>query len=647
MSDEQVEIRSTLGIDDGRSAGWKRPTFALVLAVLAGTFLYLLMPNGEADGDEYRTARLVRGGLTVAINATGSVEPTSVVEISSELSGTIAEVFADFNDVVSAGEVLARLDTSKLEAQAEVQRANLRSAEARLARAVVNLDEAQVNAERARALGSRGVGSEQSVTSADAALARAVAELDIAEADVAVAKANLQLAETDLGNACICSPVDGIVLDRAINPGRTISVATSAPALFAIAEDLTEMELQLAVDEADIARLQAGQHATFEVDAHEDRQFSATVRQIRFAPETIDGVVTYTVILEIENDDLALRPGMTAVADIVVNTVPDALLVPNAALRFVPRVDVDPAADDESGGGLLSILLPRPPSRSSAQRSLSTVWVLRDGEALEIEIVSGDSDGRLTEVRGGLQEGDVVIVGQDADVAPLIRLRQATRVYGSGAAEVRALDGVDIDISAGEFVAIMGPSGSGKSTAMNVIGCLDRPTSGQYLFSDVEVGGLSIDQRALLRRHYLGFIFQGYNLLPRMSARDNVELPLIYKGLQRQERVARAERALDLVGLGDRAGHDPSQLSGGQQQRVAIARALAGNPRVVLADEPTGNLDTTRSAEIMELLVELRRDQKLTIIMVTHEEDMAAYADRLIWMVDGRVQRDNPSQKVA
>ena len=229
---------------------------------------------------------------------------------------------------------------------------------------------------------------------------------------------------------------------------------------------------------------------------------------------------------------------------------------------------------------------------------------------------------------------------------PLIRLNQITRVYGSGAAEVRALDGVDIDISAGEFVAIMGPSGSGKSTAMNVIGCLDRPTSGQYLFSGVEVGGLSIDQRALLRRHYLGFIFQGYNLLPRMSARDNVELPLIYKGLQRQERVARAERALDLVGLGDRAGHDPSQLSGGQQQRVAIARALAGDPRVVLADEPTGNLDTTRSAEIMELLVELRRDQKLTIVMVTHEDDMAAYADRLIWMVDGRVQRDSPTQKV-
>ena len=227
----------------------------------------------------------------------------------------------------------------------------------------------------------------------------------------------------------------------------------------------------------------------------------------------------------------------------------------------------------------------------------------------------------------------------------LISLRQIKRVYGSGAAEVRALDGVDIDITPGEFVAIMGPSGSGKSTAMNVIGCLDRPTSGQYRFDGVEVGGLTNDQRALLRRHYLGLIFQGYNLLPRMSARDNVELPLIYKGLPKSERIARAERALDLVGLGGRAGHDPSQLSGGQQQRVASARALAGDPRVVLADEPTGNLDTKRSAEIMELLVDLRRDRNLTIVMVTHEDDMAAYADRLIWMVDGKVQRDGPTRR--
>ncbi len=238
------------------------------------------------------------------------------------------------------------------------------------------------------------------------------------------------------------------------------------------------------------------------------------------------------------------------------------------------------------------------------------------------------------------------MVEQPAPV-PLIDLRDISRVYGAGETEVRALDGIDLRIGEGEFVAIMGPSGSGKSTAMNVIGCLDSPTSGEYLFDGVEVADLTRDQRALLRRHYLGFVFQGYNLISRTSALHNVELPLIYKGLERAETACHRHRALERVGLGDRAHHDPSELSGGQQQRVAIARALAGNPRVILADEPTGNLDTTRSFEIMEVLKELNRDDGLTIVMVTHERDMAAFADRLIWMVDGRIESDGPAKEAA
>jgi putative ABC transport system ATP-binding protein len=225
---------------------------------------------------------------------------------------------------------------------------------------------------------------------------------------------------------------------------------------------------------------------------------------------------------------------------------------------------------------------------------------------------------------------------------PLIELRNIVRLYGQGEAEVRALAGVSLQVHRGEFVAIMGASGSGKSTAMNVIGCLDRPTTGDYLFNGVEVAGLNQDQRALLRRHYLGFIFQGFNLLPRTTALENVELPLIYKGLPRDERVALARAALAKVGLAGREGSDPSQLSGGQQQRVAIARALAGAPMVVLADEPTGNLDTRRSHEIMDLLVELNRSEGLTIVMVTHEDDMAAYASRLVLFSDGRIISDAP-----
>ena len=228
-------------------------------------------------------------------------------------------------------------------------------------------------------------------------------------------------------------------------------------------------------------------------------------------------------------------------------------------------------------------------------------------------------------------------------MAPLIEFRQVARHYGSGEAEVRALDGVDLVIGRGEFVAIMGPSGSGKSTAMNIIGCLDRPTAGQYLFDGTPVEDLSPDARALLRRHYLGFVFQGFNLLARTSALENVELPLIYKGLARRDREARARAALAKVGLQGREGHDPSQLSGGQQQRVAIARALASDPMVILADEPTGNLDSARSHEIMALLQALNRDEGMTIVMVTHEADIAAYAGRLIVFMDGRIASDSPN----
>ena len=223
---------------------------------------------------------------------------------------------------------------------------------------------------------------------------------------------------------------------------------------------------------------------------------------------------------------------------------------------------------------------------------------------------------------------------------PLIALRGVTRSYGSGEAQVRALDGVDLTISKGEFVAIMGPSGSGKSTTMNIIGCLDRPSDGEYLFQGTPVQGLTNDQRALLRRHALGFVFQGFNLLARTSALENVELPLIYKGLPRDVREARARLALAKVGLQGREDHDPSQLSGGQQQRVAIARALAGDPTVILADEPTGNLDSHRSHEIMTLLQKLNREEGITIVMVTHEDDIAAYAGRLLVFTDGKLTRD-------
>jgi len=223
----------------------------------------------------------------------------------------------------------------------------------------------------------------------------------------------------------------------------------------------------------------------------------------------------------------------------------------------------------------------------------------------------------------------------------LVELKGIERHYGEGGGLVRALAGVDLAINRGEFIAIMGPSGSGKSTVMNIIGCLDRPSSGSFRFAGVDVTPLSRDQRALLRRNYLGFVFQGFNLLNRTTAIENVELPLIYRGMPKRERQEKAVRALHLVGLSGREHHTPGELSGGQQQRVAIARAIVTDPLLLLADEPTGNLDTARSHEIMELLIELNVERGITIVMVTHEPDMAAYAHRSIRFVDGLIAADD------
>ena len=223
---------------------------------------------------------------------------------------------------------------------------------------------------------------------------------------------------------------------------------------------------------------------------------------------------------------------------------------------------------------------------------------------------------------------------------PLIQLQRVTKTYGQGATALQALKGVDLTIQAGDFVAIMGPSGSGKSTAMNTLGCLDTPSTGAYLFNGVHVETLSRDQRARLRRRFLGFVFQGFNLLARTSAQENVELPLLYRGESAKARHRAATQALASVGLAGWEHHTPAELSGGQQQRVAIARAIVTEPAVLLADEPTGNLDTQRSREIMELLWGLNVNLGITVLMVTHEADMAAYAKRIVRFVDGVVAND-------
>jgi putative ABC transport system ATP-binding protein len=239
------------------------------------------------------------------------------------------------------------------------------------------------------------------------------------------------------------------------------------------------------------------------------------------------------------------------------------------------------------------------------------------------------------------------LTGKPSTPVPLIAFKGVSKIYGKEPAAVHALNGVDLSIDEGEFVAIMGPSGSGKSTAMNIIGCLDTPTSGDYLFDGVSVGSLNRNQRTLLRRHFIGFVFQGFNLLARTTALENVELPLTYRGMAPAKRRALAMSAIERVGLKGREHHRPSELSGGQQQRVAIARAIVTDPALLLADEPTGNLDTKTSREIMDFISSLNREHGITVIIVTHENEIAAYARRVIRFVDGKVSYDARQRQAA
>ena len=404
------EIEATLGLGRARRRRFGPWLTALVVLGLGVGVFAWWQGQGSGDGPVYRTEAARRGDITVTVTATGTVEPTNVVDISSELSGRLKAVNVDYNDRVTRGQVLAELDTEKLEAQVRVQEAGLQAADARVQSATATLGEAMDGYQTARTLDARGVGSHQALTTAKAALDRALAQLQVANADRALADASLALSRAELEKACICSPIDGVVLDRQADAGQIVAASLSAPVLFTVAEDLTKMEVQVAVDEADIGRLAPGNAARFTVEAYDERVFEARIVRIRYAPETVEGVVTYSATLALENADLALRPGMTATAEIIVAEEPDRLLVPSAALRFAPVTETDGGG----GSGLLGMIMPRPRSGQAERTADRSVWVLRGGVAEEVAVETGATNGRQTVILGGaLVEGERVITGQE------------------------------------------------------------------------------------------------------------------------------------------------------------------------------------------------------------------------------------------
>lgn len=416
---------STPEYGPGAPAPWKRWLRWGAIALVAIVVGYLIFGRGNGGATKYVTQDVTRGDLTVTVTATGNLEPRNQVDIGSELSGTIRTVTVDVNDQVKAGQVLAKLDTSRLEAQVLQARSSLASAQARVLQSVAGLKEARANLARlqkVRELSNNKLPSQQDMDVAESSVAQGVGEEAAARAAVAQAKANLDAVKTDLSKTDIKSPINGIVLVRSVEPGQTVAASLQAPVLFTLAEDLKKMELHVAVDEADIGSVEVGQDASFSVDAFPSRQFHAKITRVDFASNntqksssasggqgaassaTSTGVVTYETVLEVDNSDLLLRPGMTATAEIVTTNIQGATLVPNAALRFTPTgVDLPGAPANAQSRGPLSALMPTMPRRFFAgqQRGggrMGRVWVIEDGKPALALFKPGATDGRMTQV---------------------------------------------------------------------------------------------------------------------------------------------------------------------------------------------------------------------------------------------------------
>jgi HlyD family secretion protein len=391
--------------------------WTLVVLVIAGGAIRWGMGN-DTSKIQYKTQAATQGSLTVSVTATGNLQPTNTVTVGSELSGIIKTVEVDYNDRVTVGQVLARLDTTKLQTQVLQSRAAVDAARAKVLQVGATIKEARDQLSRLTNLvkmgGSKAL-SKQDLDAAEATLARGLADEASAKASVNQAAAVLALNETDLAKALIKSPINGIVLTRSVEPGQTVAASLQAPVLFTLAEDLARMELHVDVDEADVGQVAAGQKAHFTVDAYPERSFPAKITQVRFGSKTTSGVVTYETLLDVDNSDLSLRPGMTATADIVVLEVADVLLVPNAALRFSPPMDQK--GDRTQRGGILTKLFPRPPHRpekppeSTSIKKRQKVWGLRNGIPFSVSIETGVTDGTRTQVtQGEVKAGMELIV---------------------------------------------------------------------------------------------------------------------------------------------------------------------------------------------------------------------------------------------
>ena len=627
-----------------------------VVLVLAVAGFWIFGKKNAQGKVDFVTEKVTRGNISNSITATGTIEPVTEVEVGTQVSGIIDKIYIDYNSVVKQGEVIAEMDKVTL-------LSDLQSAQATYNGAKAEYDYQKKLYTRNKALHEKQLISETDYE-------QSVYDYERAKSTYEQTQAALAKAERNLSYATITSPINGIVTSKDVEEGQTVASGFETPTLFTIAADLTKMQVVADVDEADIAGIKDSARVTFTVDAYPDDMFEGKVYQIRLGSvnsssssstsTSSETVVTYEVVITADNPDLKLKPRLTANVTIYTDTRDNVITVPNKALRFTPEKQLvgNKTITDCEG--------------------THKVWTMDANGFTAHPVKIGLSDGSHTEILEGLSEGTPIVTetvlkgfennanademagGERSPFMPgppggdkkkqkkgdtlmkktVIELQNIKRNFQVGDETIHALRGVSFSIQEGEFVTIMGTSGSGKSTLLNTLGCLDTPTSGEYLLDGVSVRTMSKPQRAVLRNRKIGFVFQNYNLLPKTTAVENVELPLMYNSsVSAAERRRRAIEALKAVGLADRLEHKSNQMSGGQMQRVAIARALVNNPAVILADEATGNLDTRTSFEILVLFQKLHQEGR-TIIFVTHNPELSQYSSRNIRLRDGHVIED-------